>query len=266
MKTPRDNPHAPPETTTRQTIIEVCQRVYAHGWLAATDGNASVLLDDNRIIATPTGMHKGFMSEHDLIAIDRKGRVLQGSSPPSSEIEMHLAVYDERPDIRAVLHAHPTNCIALSVAGIRLEQCMLPEVVFTFGSIPTAAYTTPTTHEVPDEVRRWVREFDALILERHGSVTIGKDLIDAYNKLERMEHVAEITFRARLLGTVQPLSCEQITKLQRVGQDLGLPARKLLNSPCDPHCMYQTATSPSDTDELDIDELVRRVKKELESI
>ncbi len=249
------------EPQARRDIVQVCRRVYARGWLAATDGNVSVLLDDGRIVATPTGVHKGYMEERELIVIDRKGRVLHGELQPSSEIEMHLAVYEERPDVRAVLHAHPTNCIVLSVAGVRLEQCLLPEVVFTFGSIPTAAYTTPTTQEVPQEVRRWVREFDALILDRHGSLTIGKDVFDAYNKLERMEHVAEITFRARLLGSVQPLTCEQVTKLQNVGRNLGLPERKLLDSPCE----RGTCDAPGeDVDEMD--EMVRRVRSQLAKV
>jgi len=144
------------ERQHRRDIVEVCKRVYAHGWLAATDGNVSALMDDGRIVATPTGIHKGYMSEADLIVIDRAGKKLQGTREPSSEIQMHLAAYDVRPDVRAVVHAHPTNCIAFSLAGISLAQCLLPEIVFTFGAIPTTAYTTPTTDEVPREVRRWL--------------------------------------------------------------------------------------------------------------
>jgi len=251
-----DTSIASSEQRARRDIIEVCRRVYSHGWLAATDGNVTVLLDDNRIVATPTGVHKGYMLEDELIVLDRAGKVLAGTRPPSSELEMHLAVYDERPEVRSVLHAHPTTCIALSVAGVRLEQCLLPEVVFTFGSIPTAAYTTPTTREVPDELRKWVREFDAIILDRHGSVTVGENVFDAYNKLERLEHVAEITYRASLLGTVQPLTCEQVTRLQNVGRNLGLPERKLLNSPCE-----QPAEEPTD-----LDAMVRRVQNKLARI
>lgn len=232
-----DRPRASeiPEAQARREIVDVCRRVYARGWITASDGNVSVLLSDTRVLATPTGINKGTMTEDDLILVDRRGHKLSGTRNPSSELRMHLAAYDERPDVRAVVHAHPTNCIAFSLAGVSLAQCLLPEIVFTFGSIPTTAYTTPTTEEVPAEVRRWIRDFDAMILDRHGSLTVGADLAAAYDKLERMEHVAEITFRARQLGPLRPLSPEQIARLQDVGRGLGLPERKILGTPCD-HC------------------------------
>ena len=227
-----------PETSEREvrrSIVDVCRRIYAHGWIAATDGNVSALLGPDRIVCTPTGINKGTMGEDDLIVIDRRGNKVAGTRPPSSEILMHLAAYDERPDVGGVVHAHPTTCIAFSLAGISLAQCLLPEIVFTFGSIPTTAYTTPTTQEVPDEVRKWLRDFDAMILERHGSLTVGADVFAAYDKLERMEHVAEITFRARMLGPVRPLAREQVDRLREVGRGLGLPERKILPTPCE-HC------------------------------
>lgn len=221
------------EREHRRDIVLICQRIYAHGWLAATDGNVSVLMGGGRILATPTGVHKGYLSEADLIVIDRAGRKLNGTREPSSEIRMHLAAYDARPDVRAVVHAHPTNCIAFSLAGVSLAQCLLPEIVFTFGAIPTTAYTTPTTEEVPNEVTRWLGDYDAMILDRHGSLTVGADVYEAYDKLERMEHVAEITFRARQLGPIRPLSAEQVAHLQDVGSALGLAPRKLEASPCE---------------------------------
>ncbi len=221
------------ERDARRDIVEVCRRIYARGWIASTDGNVSILLAPDRVLTTPTGIHKGTMSEEDLLVVDRSGRVLSGSRRPSSELLMHLAAYDERPDVRAVVHAHPTNCIAFSIAGVSLAQCLLPEVVLTFGSIPTTAYTTPTTDEVPKEVRRWLRGFDAMILDRHGSLTVGPDVLSAYDKLERMEHVAEITFRARMLGPIRPLEPAQIARLQAVGRGLGLPERTILPTPCE---------------------------------
>jgi L-fuculose-phosphate aldolase len=223
------------EHEARRDIVAVCRRIYERGWIASTDGNVSVLLAPDRVLATPTGIHKGTMREEDLIVTDRRGQRISGTRKPSSELLMHLAAYDERPDVRAVVHAHPTNCIAFSLAGVSLAQCLLPEIVFTFGSIPTTAYTTPTTEEVPNEIRKWLRDFDAMILDRHGSLTVGADVHSAYEKLERMEHVAEITFRARQLGPIKALSPEQIARLQAVGRGLGLPERKILPQPCD-HC------------------------------
>ncbi len=223
------------EREARRDIVDVCRRIYAHGWIAATDGNVSVRLDEHRILTTPTGVRKGAMSEDDLIVVQRDGRPVSGTRKPSSELRMHTAVYDARPDVHAVVHAHPTNCVAFSLAGISLAQCLLPEVVFTFGSIPTVAYTTPTTDEVPAEIKKWIGDYDAMILDRHGSLTVGANLLDAYDKLERMEHVAEITFRARMLGPIRPLSREQLGRLREVGRGLGLPERRLLELPCD-HC------------------------------
>jgi L-fuculose-phosphate aldolase len=263
------------EQKARRDIVEIIRRVYAHGWIAATDGNVSVLLSPDRVLATPTGIHKGSMTEDDLIVVDRQGARVSGTRAPSSELRMHLAAYDERPDVGAVVHAHPTNCIAFSLAGVSLAQCLLPEIVFTFGSIPTTAYTTPTTEEVPREIRRWVRDFDAMILDRHGSLTVGEDVFAAYDKLERMEHVAEITFRARQLGPIRPLMPGQIAQLQAVGRGLGLPEKKILPAPCD-HCNACPASTmgrnptamPAGAAELagaptsggrEVDEMVRRV-------
>ncbi len=266
------------EASLRERIVEVCKRIHARGWLASTDGNVSVRLDDDRILATPTAIHKGFMSADDVIVVDRQGRKLQGTRQPSSELRMHLAAYEERPDVRAVVHAHPTFCIVLSLAGVSLAKCLLPETVLTFGSIPTTAYSTPTTEEVPDEIRKWVRTFDAMVLDRHGSLTVGTDLYDAYNKLERMEHVAEITYRARMLGPLQPLSCDQVTHLQNVARGLGLPERKLLDSPCEtctvcktdapaqrkPALAPQTPVVAASVLSAPSDELIQRVTKAMQ--
>jgi L-fuculose-phosphate aldolase len=225
----------PSEAEARRQIVEVCRRIYARGWITATDGNVSILLGPDRVLATPTGVNKGTLGEDDLIVTDQSGNKLTGTRPPSSELRMHLAAYEARPDVRAVVHAHPTNCIAFSLAGVSLAQCLLPEIVFTFGSIPTTDYTTPTTEEVPREIKRWLADFDAMILDRHGSLTVGADVFAAYDKLERMEHVAEITFRARMLGPLRPLTPAQVEHLKAVGRGLGLPDRKILTSPCD-HC------------------------------
>jgi L-fuculose-phosphate aldolase len=265
------------EAEARRQIVEVCRRVYARGWITATDGNVSVLLSQDRVLATPTNVNKGTLGEDDLIIVDRAGTKISGTRPPSSELRMHLAAYDERPDVRGVVHAHPTNCIAFSLAGVSLAQCLLPEIVFTFGSIPTTAYTTPTTEEVPREVKKWLRDFDAMILDRHGSLTVGADVFAAYDKLERMEHVAEITFRARMLGPIRPLSPAQVEQLRGVGRALGLPERKILPSPCD-HCNACSASTmatahahahappitpaepkPHAAPAVDVDDLVRRV-------
>ncbi|APR76221.1 Ribulose-5-phosphate 4-epimerase [Minicystis rosea] len=268
------------ERQARRDIVAVCRRIYERGWITATDGNVSVLLGPDRVLCTPTAINKGTMTEADLIITDRQGNRITGTRKPSSELKMHLAAYDERPEVRAVVHAHPTNCIAFSLAGVSLAQCLLPEIVFTFGSIPTTAYTTPTTDEVPAEIRKWIHDFDAMILQRHGSLTVGADVHEAYDKLERMEHVAEITFRARQLGPIRPLAPEQVARLQAVGRSLGLPERKILGTPCD-HCNAcpgggkdrapvasappAPAVSAPPAPAVSIDDLVRRVSASVDA-
>lgn len=211
----------------RREVCEICRRCYERGWLSATDGNVSVKIGRDRLLATPSGLHKGFLKPNDLIIVDMTGKRVTGPHRPTTELAMHIACYQERPDVNAVVHMHPTYCIAFSVAGETLAQCLLPEIVFTFGIIPTAPYSAPTTNEVPAAIKKYIHDFDAMILDRHGSLTVGSDLMDAYNKLERMEHVAQITHAARQLGEVKPLTRQQIEQLQEIGDGLGLQRRKI---------------------------------------
>ncbi len=214
----------------RKDMVEVAKRIHRRGWISASDGNLSVKLDDNAILTTPTGVHKGYMDIDDFVVVDMEGKKISGSANPSSELAMHLECYRNRDDINAVIHAHPTYCVAFSVANIKLAKCLLPEIVFTLGSIPTADYAPPTTNEVPKSIEKYIKDFDAIILERHGSVTVGGDIFSAYNKLERMEHVAEITYHARQLGKAEPLSDTQVTELVTIRENLGLPEKKVAMS------------------------------------
>jgi len=215
------------ENDLRRGIVQVCKLIHQRGWISSTDGNVSARLPNNRLLITPTGIHKGFMEERDLIVVDMEGNLIRGTRQPSSEILLHLTCYRERPDIQAVVHAHPTMCVAFSMAGITLAKCLLPEVVFTLGAIPTANYAPPSTQEVADSIRCHVKEHDAIILERHGSLTVGKDVFAAYNTLERMEHVAEMTYHARQLGEVRPLEPRQIEELQKIGDVHGWTRKKV---------------------------------------
>ncbi|MBI4828269.1 MAG: class II aldolase/adducin family protein [Nitrospinae bacterium] len=221
------------EKDLRRAIVQVCKQIHQKGWISSTDGNVSARLANNRLLITPTGIHKGFMDERDLIVVDMEGNLIRGTRQPSSEILLHLTCYCERPDIQSVVHAHPTMCVAFSMAGITLAKCLLPEVVFTLGAIPTANYAPPSTQEVADSIRCHVKEHDAIILERHGSLTVGKDVFAAYNTLERMEHVAEMTYYARQIGEVRPLEPRQIEELQRIGEAHGWARKKVtVNERC----------------------------------
>jgi L-fuculose-phosphate aldolase len=216
------------ESDHRADIVEVCRRVYAKGYAAASDGNVSVRIGPNRILTTPSGLSKGYLLTDQILITDLEGRRLPPLTAanrdlePSSEIKMHLEAYRQRPDIGAVVHAHPPVAIACTLAGISLARCVLPEVVLTLVAIPTADYATPSTNEVPDSIRELIRDYDALLLERHGALTVGKDVFDAYFKLEKLEHTAEITLAARQLGRVRAMASEEVRKLEGLRQQMGL--------------------------------------------
>ncbi len=206
----------------KRDIIEAARRVYQQGYVASNDGNLSCRLDEDRILATPTGMSKGFLELSDLVLVDFEGKKISGSRNPSSEIGMHIFLYRERPDINAVVHAHPPTATGFSVAGIPLTECVLPEVVITLGAIPIAGYGTPGGPEIAEPIRKWVQDYDAYLLENHGATTIGTDVMNAYYKMETMEHFAKILFVAKQLGGVNLLDEQQVADLIKIRERMGL--------------------------------------------
>jgi len=191
--------------------------MYRKGFIASSEGNVSAILEPDRILVTPSGVHKGFLKPHQLAVTDFDGHQITGSFPPSSELQLHLLVYRERPDVKAIVHAHPTMAIACSLAEISLADGILPEVIIALGAIPTAPYATPGTTQAAEVVKPFLRQFDAIILARHGSVTIDKNLQGAYSKLEMLEHAARILSLARVLGSVSPLPKEEVALLLAMG-------------------------------------------------
>ncbi len=220
------------EHELRQEIIRVGRLVWERGYAAATDGNLSARLGADRLLVTASGVSKGFLSSDDLVVIRPSGEPVSGGwgrgQQPSSEIAMHLEVYRQRPDVNAVVHAHPPLATAFSIAGVSLARCVIPEVIVTLGGIPTAEYATPGTTEVPAAIRQAIRDYDAIILAHHGSLTVGSTLWEAYLRLEKVEHTAQITLAAHQLGRVNVLSPQAVEKLvqkrrellQRQGRDL----------------------------------------------
>ena len=202
------------EEQIRAEIVEVGRRLYARGYVASNDGNISVRLDDARLITTPKSVSKGFMSPDMMVIVDFSGRKLTGDRDPSSELPMHVEIYRNRPDVHAVVHAHPPVATGFAVAGIPLTRAVLAEVVTTLGSIPIAAYGTPSTSELPDAVRKYIKAHDGLLLANHGAVTCCKTLMSAYFKMETIEHFAKISLVARLLGRENLLSREEVDRLQ----------------------------------------------------
>ena len=203
--------------TLRTDLVNICHAMYQKGFIASSEGNASARLGPDRILITTRGVHKGFLRAEQLIETDLDGKPLSDEYAPSSEIALHLAAYREREDIAAVIHAHPTTAIACTLADVSLADGTLPEVVTALGAIPTVPYITPGTREAGEAICPFIRQFDALMLARHGSVTVGETLHEAYSKLEMLEHAAQILFRAHLLGGGRPLPEAEVIRLLRVG-------------------------------------------------
>lgn len=213
----------------KDQLVTICRILSEKSFVAATDGNVSVRLPDNRVLITPSGINKRFVESNQLIITDMEGELIAGETKPSSEIQMHLAVYRKRQDIHAVVHAHPPYCVAFSIAGISLETPYLPEVVLTLGKIPTAKYATPTTKDVAESIKELIDEYDAIILERHGTVTLGKDIYQAYNYLEKIEHSAFVYYLALQMGSPAEIPAKEIKKLKQVAVALGLKEPKIGN-------------------------------------
>jgi L-fuculose-phosphate aldolase len=212
------------ESALRAEIVEVGRRLYARAYTASNDGNISVRLDAERLLMTPKSVCKGFMTPDMMCITDLDGRKLQGDRDPSSEMLMHLEVYRQRPDVRAVVHAHPPTATGFAVAGIPLTRAVLAEVLTTLGSIPIAAYATPSTVELPDAVRKYIKAHDGMLLANHGALTVGGDLLSAYYKMETIEHFAKISLVARLLGRENLLAREEVDRLQELRGTYGIKA------------------------------------------
>jgi L-fuculose-phosphate aldolase len=208
----------------RADIVEVGRRLWARGFVASNDGNISVRLGPDRLLMTPASVSKGFMTPEMMVVTDLDGQMIQGAPgrKPSSEALMHLAAYRLRPDVGAVVHAHPPLATGFAVAGIPLDRAVLAEVVTTLGSIPIAEYGTPSTRELADAVAPYLKAHDGLLLANHGALALGKDLFAAYYKMETIEHFARISLVARLLGREHLLSRDEVTRLQGLRGTYGI--------------------------------------------
>ena len=211
----------------KEQICDVCHKMWQLGWVAANDGNVSAKLEDGTFLATPTGMSKSFITPEKLVHIDKTGKILDALEGyrPSSEIKMHLRCYEEREDVGAVLHAHPPVATGFAVANIPLDDYSMIETVIALGSIPVTPYGTPSTQEVPDAIAPYLPEHDAMLLQNHGALTVGADVITAYYRMETLELFAKISLNARLLGGAQELSKENIDRLISMRKNYGVTGR-----------------------------------------
>lgn len=202
----------------RQAIIEVGQRLYDRGLVVANDGNVSMRLPDGTILCTPTGVSKGGMTPEMLPRVSLEGTVLYAleGKGPSSEIKMHLRVYERDQSASGVVHAHPPYATAFAIRGETFDAPMMPETVVALPSIPLAGYATPSTHEVPDSIEPFVGTTSACLLEHHGALTWGPSLEQAMLSMERLEYMATVTAITRQLGGERRLSDERITRLKEI--------------------------------------------------
>ncbi|MDU2197830.1 MAG: class II aldolase/adducin family protein [Peptostreptococcaceae bacterium] len=211
----------------REQICDVCHKMWQLGWVAANDGNVSVKLDDGTFLATPTGISKSFITPEKLVHIDANGNVLDGpeGAKPSSEIKMHLRCYKEREDVGAVVHARQPTATGFAVAHLDLDRYTMIETVIAIGSIPVTPYGTPSTYEVPDAIAPYLQEHDVLLLENHGALTVGSDLITAYYRMETLELYAKISLTAHLLGGEKEISRNNIDRLIGMREGYGVTGR-----------------------------------------
>jgi L-fuculose-phosphate aldolase len=252
------------ESQLRADIVEIGRRMYARGYTASNDGNISVRLGSDRLLMTPKSVCKGFMTPDMMCVTDLEGRKLQGDRDPSSEMLMHLEVYRQRSDVQAVVHAHPPTATGFAVAGIPLNRAVLAEVLTTLGSIPIAEYATPSTKELPEAVRQYIKAHDGMLLANHGALTVGADLYAAYFKMETIEHFAHISLVARMLGRENLISREEVERLQGLRGSYGIKAPapicadpSMESSPDDP-ASCQVVQAPSSPGSRLVADFVRR--------
>ena len=210
--------------------IEMCEigkRVYNRGMVAANDGNFSVKLSDNEFLCTPTGVSKGFMTPEYICKVDAEGNVIEANEgfKPSSEIKMHMRVYKEREDVKAVVHAHPMYATTFAVCGLPLTEPIMPEAVLSLGTVPLAKYGTPSTMESPDAVSEYLPYYDAVLLENHGALSYADSLMGAYHKMESLEFYARLLYQAKMLGGPKELTDEQVKRLYGMRRQYGLTGR-----------------------------------------
>lgn len=202
-----------PEDNVRRDLADFGRMLHSQGFVAATDGNLSVRMDSDRVMVTPTGVSKGMMEPEDMVVVDMEGCKVSGCSNPSSEIAMHLTIYNMRPDVGAVVHAHPCTATAFASAGLALDQPLCSEIVITLGAVPLAPYATTGTHGLSESLAPFIPSHNAILMANHGVVTYGRDLRQAYLRMEAVEHYAKIVLAARQLGCARSLNDSQLEEL-----------------------------------------------------
>lgn len=213
--------------TIKEQICDVCGKMWQLGWVAANDGNVSAKLEDGTFIVTPTGISKSFITPDKLLRINSKCEILEGAEGyrPSSEIKMHLRCYEKREDVFSVIHAHPPGATGFAVAHKAMDMYNMIEDVAVIGAVPLTPYGTPSTTEVPDSIEPYLEDHDVMLLENHGALAVGSDVITAFYRMESLELWAKITINAVILGGSHDISKENISKLINLRSYYGVTGR-----------------------------------------
>jgi L-fuculose-phosphate aldolase len=204
---------APTEAQLRRDVVETCRRLHERDLIGAGEGNVSCRLDRDRLLVTPSGASKAYLRPADLVVVTAAGERVRGRGRPSTELRMHLATYAARPDVKAVVHAHPITAVAMTVAGLPAPNHLVPEASVVLGEVAVAPFATPGTDELPRALAPLLARHDVLLLERHGALALGRTLQEAFDRMETLERVARVALLARLLGRCEPLGEGAIEKV-----------------------------------------------------
>jgi len=204
--------------SVKEQIVKVCHLVYQNKFVAAYDGNISALTQNNSVLITRSGICKGEVTADDLVEIDFDGNIISGKAKVSTEYKLHLFIYKKRKDVKAIVHCHPVYATAIGLIEENHLHHYFPEVLLTLGKIPVCNYATPSTVEVTDSIEKYIQSSDAMILKNHGAVTVGSSLMDAYYKMEKLEHAAKTILLAKAIGNPRELTEQNILQLLSISE------------------------------------------------
>ncbi|MDD5544224.1 MAG: class II aldolase/adducin family protein [Acidobacteriia bacterium] len=255
------------ENEAARAIVEIGRRVWQKGFVAANDGNISVRMNDREVMATPSSRSKGFMEADEIVKVDLRGNKISGKGKPSTELPMHLLIYELRPDVQAVVHCHPPVATGFAAAGLALDRALISEIILSLGCVPLAAYGTPATADITKPLAPLIPHYDAILMANHGVVCFGPTLDNAYFKMETVEHFARINLVAKILGRENLLSREEVDKLfARRGSVYGIQSPTQFVPGCPVVADAGVASTPGDSSIITVtkSELIDLIQQVLE--
>jgi len=203
----------------KEELVEACHKVYEKGFVVAFDGNLSARVDENRILITRSGVNKGDITLQDILTIDNEGNLIEGAGKVTTEVNLHLKVYNNRPEINSVIHCHPIYTTAIAASMEEYPNNIFPEVILTLGKVPICKYSTPSTKGLAESLNPYVDFANVMLLSNHGAVAVGKDIKTAYYRMEKLEHVSKTIFIAKSIGDIKTLSKNEIMELYSIAED-----------------------------------------------